>query len=99
VERGDGYEPNGDGDASLLYLAVPPGDWMGLGILARSHYCSSGESWAVGRADLGPWFVMHLSWSKTEREVPFRETEVNRVGKGKSWNTRSSNNFYTESVR
>lgn len=61
AKHGDGYERNGDGDASLLYLAVPQGDWKALGISARSHYCSSGESWAVGRADLGPWFAMRLS--------------------------------------
>lgn len=60
--HGDGCERSGDGDASLLYLAASQVDWTALKIWGGLHYCSSGGSWAVGRAGLGPWFVMLLSW-------------------------------------
>jgi hypothetical protein len=60
VERGDVLSDDACG--SLFYPVGPQGDWMGLRISARSHYCSSGGSWAVERAGLGPWFVMLLSW-------------------------------------
>ena len=61
MEHGDGCGRSDDGDASLLYLTDLQVDWTGLRISGGSRYCFSGGFWAVGKAGLGPWFVMRLS--------------------------------------
>jgi len=80
VERGD--ELSDDACGSLFYPVGQQGDWMGLRISARSHYCSLGGSWAAERAGLVPWFVMLLSWSQSRnyrREGKIRVWDIDII--------------------